>query len=229
MSSFVKNDKSEGMEITFIAHASFKLRGNKATVITDPFDPDFLNLKFPKIEADIVTISHEHPDHNFLPGIGSNPLVIQGPGEYESKGVNIIGVSSFHDDKNGTERGINTIYRIEMDGISLVHLGDLGHKLSDIQLELLDGVDILMIPVGGFYTLSVSTAAEVVNQIEPLVIIPMHYYTKDLKGPEFAKMSGVEVFIKEMGKEHIEPQEKFNITKDKKPAETTIIVLTPSV
>lgn len=218
------------MEITFIAHASFKLRGNKATVVTDPFDPVFLNLKFPKIEADIVTVSHEHADHNYVEGImTTDPLIIQGPGEYESKGVNIIGVSSFHDDKNGAERGINTIYRYEMDGISLVHLGDLGHKLSDSQLELLDGVDILMIPVGGFYTMPSSTAVEVVNQIEPLVIIPMHYLTQDLKGPEFAKLNGVDVFLKEMGKEHIEPQAKFNITKDKKPVETTIVVLTPSV
>ncbi|OGG20381.1 hypothetical protein A3D03_06055 [Candidatus Gottesmanbacteria bacterium RIFCSPHIGHO2_02_FULL_40_13] len=217
------------MEITFIAHASFKLRGNKATVVTDPFDPAFLNLKFPKVEADIVTISHEHADHNYLPADILSPLLIQGPGEYESKGVNVIGVSSYHDDKNGGERGLNTIYRIEMDGISLVHLGDLGHKLNDTQLELLDGVDILMIPVGGFYTLSVSTAVEVVNQIEPLVIIPMHYLTQDLKGPEFAKLSGVDVFLKEMGKEHLEPQAKYNITKDKKPAEATIVVLTPSV
>ena len=217
------------MEITFIAHASFKLRGNKATVVTDPFDPAFLNLKFPKVEADIVTISHEHADHNYLPADILSPLLIQGPGEYESKGVNVIGVSSYHDDKNGGERGLNTIYRIEMDGISLVHLGDLGHKLNDTQLELLDGVDILMIPVGGFYTLSVSTAVEVVNQIEPLVIIPMHYLTPDLKGPEFAKLSWVDVFLKEMGKEHVEPQAKYNITKDKKPAETTIVVLTPSV
>lgn len=218
------------MEITFIGHASFKLRGNKATVVTDPFDPAFLNLKFPKVEADIVTVSHEHADHNYLEGImTTDPLIIQGPGEYESKGVNIIGVSSFHDDKNGAERGVNTIYRYEIDGISLVHLGDLGHKLSDSQLELLDGVDILMIPVGGFYTMPSSTAVEVVNQIEPLVIIPMHYLTQDLKGPEFAKLSPVDVFLKEMGKEHVEPQAKFNITKDKKPVETTIVVLTPSV
>src|SRR3989338_30493 len=118
------------MEITFIAHASFKLRGNKATVVTDPFDPAFLNLKFPKVEADIVTISHEHADHNYLPADILSPLLIQGPGEYESKGVNVIGVSSYHDDKNGGERGLNTIYRIEMDGISLVHLGDLGYKLN---------------------------------------------------------------------------------------------------
>ncbi len=217
------------MEITYIAHASLKLRGNKAIVVTDPFDPAFLNLKFPKIEADIVTVSHEHADHNYVQGIMTDPLIIQGPGEYESKGVNIIGVSSFHDDKNGAERGINTIYRYEMDGISLVHLGDLGHKLSDLQLELLDGVDILMIPVGGFYTISSSTAVEVVNQIEPLVIIPMHYFTQDLKGTEFAKLAPVDAFLKEMGKEHIEPQAKFNITKDKKPVETTIVVLTPSV
>lgn len=218
------------MEITFIAHASFKLRGTKATVVTDPFDPAFLKLNFPKVEADIVTVSHEHADHNYVEGImTTDPLIIQGPGEYESKGVNIIGVSSFHDDKNGAERGVNTIYRYEMDGISLVHLGDLGHKLNDSQLELLDGVDILMIPVGGFYTISPSIAVEVVNQIEPLVIIPMHYLSQNLKGPEFSKLSGIEVFLKEMGKEHIEPQAKFNITKDKKPTETSIVVLTPSV
>lgn len=213
------------MEISHIAHSCFKLRGSKATVITDPYDPEMLGVKFPKIPADIVTLSHLHPDHNYLDGIEDNPLVIQGPGEYEIKGINIRGVATYHDEVDGKERGKNTVFRFDFDGITLVHCGDLGHKLSDIQVELLNGVDVLLIPVGEVYTLPLKLVLEVINALEPTVIIPMHYHTASLDQNKFGKLLGVDTFLKEMGKPGSEPVSKFNISKDKKPLETTIVVL----
>lgn len=213
------------MEITYLGHSSFKLRGKGGILVTDPFNSSCLGIKFPKVEADIVTISHEHDDHNCHFAVEGNPIVVAGPGEYEIKGIKIIGVASFHDNENGKIRGENTIYRIEMDEVSIVHLGDLGHKLNDKSLEVLDEVDLLMIPIGGFYTISAQAAAEVVSQLEPKIVIPMHYQTLSHDKKIFAQITGVDVFLKEMGKEEIKPVPKLNITKDRLPAELTVVVL----
>jgi len=110
--------------------------------------------------------------------VSNNPFIIRGPGEYEIADCFIKGISTFHDNKNGSLRGKNTIYSIEMDGINLAHLGDLGHKLTDDQISSLNGIDILMLPVGGFYTIDYKTASEIVAQIEPSVVIPMHIRMK---------------------------------------------------
>lgn len=213
------------MEITHIGHSSFKLKGKSSIVVTDPFDSEFIGLKFSKTLADIVTISHNHSDHNDTSQIEGIPLVIEGPGEYEVKGVKITGLPSFHDDQKGSQRGINTIYRIVIDGISVVHLGDLGHKIDENTLEILDGVDIVLIPVGGFYTLAPNDAGEVISKLEPKIVIPMHYKCGKLKNDIAQNLSGVEVFLKEMGKENIIPVPKLLITRDKLPAELTIVVL----
>src|SRR3989344_2417944 len=141
------------MDITYLGHSSFKLRGKGSIVVTDPFGP-VVGLPFPKhTTADIVTVSHDHEDHNAADLVEGNPFVVRGPGEYEIKGVGVVGLGVFHDDAGGTKRGKNTIYRIELDGISIVHLGDLGHELSSAQVDSLDGVDILLVPVGGVYTI----------------------------------------------------------------------------
>lgn len=213
------------MEINYLGHSSFKLRGRTGTVVTDPFDSISVGIKFPKVEADIVTISHGHDDHNYSIAVSGSPIIIDGPGEYEIKGIKIMGVASFHDEENGKLRGENTIYRIVIDGVSLVHLGDLGHKLNEKSLEILDGVDVLMIPVGGFYTISAVTAAEVVSQLEPKIVIPMHYLTADHDKKIFSQITGVDVFLKEMGKEDTKPQDKLSVTKDRLPSELTVVVL----
>jgi L-ascorbate metabolism protein UlaG (beta-lactamase superfamily) len=213
------------MEITHIGHSAFKIRGKSATLVTDPFNAEKLGLKFPEIEADIITVSHQHSDHNDVTRITGNPIVISGPGEYERKGVKIIGLASFHDVVKGAERGKNTIFYIEMDGISIVHLGDLGHKLSDKEREVLNGADILMIPVGGFYTISADIAREVVVQLEPSIIIPMHYQTAKLIPSIAEKLAPVTAFLKEMGKEGVVSVPKLNISKDKIPTEQTVVVL----
>lgn len=213
------------MDITYLGHSSFKLRGKSATLVTDPFNPEMLGLKFPVVAADIVTISHNHADHNYFTAVGGVPVIVSGPGEYEVKGVNIIGVSTYHDNSNGRERGKNTVYRINMDGISLVHCGDLGHKLSDKDKEIFSGCDVLMIPVGGFYTITVKDASEIVTQLEPGIVIPMHYKLPSTKQKIGENLAEVGVFLKEMGKEGIQSQPKLNITKDKLPPEMTVVVL----
>lgn len=213
------------MEITHLGHASFKIRGKHTTIVTDPFNPEIVGLKFPKIPADIVTVSHQHEDHNFLERILENPVLIGGPGEYEIKGVRIIGIATYHDAAKGSQRGKNTIYRIEMDGIFLVHCGDLGHKLDDGQIDQLGDVDLLMMPVGGVYTISAKEATEIVHRLEPKIVIPMHYNTSSLNQSAFGELAEVSDFLKEMGREGIKPQPKLTITKEKLSIETTVVVL----
>lgn len=218
------------MDITYLGHSSFKIRGKNATIVTDPFNPEMVGFKYPKIEADIVTVSHSHPDHNYTevfedPKLVKKPVIVNGPGEYEIKGVNILGVSTFHDDKEGQERGKNTLYEIRMDGLVLVHLGDLGHKLTEKQTEEIEDVDILFLPVGGFYTLDPKMASEVIAELEPTIIIPMHYQRPGLNANNFDKLVGVNEFLKVMGKTDVAPQDKLTISKDKLLEETQIVIL----
>lgn len=213
------------MDITSLGHSSFRIRGKTATVVTDPYDPRSLGLKFPKhVEADLITVSHGHEDHNSVSQIEGTPFVIDGPGEYEVKGVGVVGISTFHDGEKGAARGRNTIYRIEIDGVSIVHLGDLGHTLATAEIDALDGVNILMVPVGGVYSLDPAQAVQVVQEIEPSIVIPMHYGRPELNQKVFGGLSPVAAFLKEIGKEATS-QPKLSTTKDKLPAEMQVVVL----
>jgi L-ascorbate metabolism protein UlaG (beta-lactamase superfamily) len=214
------------MEITYLGHSSFRIRGKIATVVTDPFDPQVVGLKLPKhVEADIVTISHEHKDHNYTSGINGSPFVVRGPGEYEIMGIGIVGLSMFHDAKKGAERGKNTVYRLEVDGVSIVHMGDLGHILSSEQVDEIDGVDIVMIPVGGKHTINAVQAVSIINEIEPSIVIPMHYDRPGLNKEYCGGLAPIADFLKEFGKDDSVPQSKLIITKDKLPAETQVVIL----
>ena len=213
------------MDITYFGHSSFRIHGKSATVITDPFDSDGVGLKFPKhAEADIVTVSHEHKDHNAVDQVEGVPIIVRGPGEYEIKGVGIVGVGTYHDEQKGKERGKNTVYRIEIDGLSIVHTGDLGHMLLSDDIDRLDGVNILMVNVGGVHSLDATKAIQLINEIEPSVIIPMHYGRKELNQEMFGQLSPVDVFLKEFGKTDVVPVSKFVTTKDKLPDETQVVV-----
>jgi L-ascorbate metabolism protein UlaG (beta-lactamase superfamily) len=214
------------MIITWIGHSCFKIQDkvgpDGVTVVTDPFDKS-IGLKPPSFEADIVTVSHDHYDHNNVKALRGQPYVIDIAGEYDVKGVVVYGIQSYHDEKQGQERGNNIIYRIEMDGIAVSHLGDLGHVLDNKQLEALAGTDILLIPVGGKYTLDAKKAVEVVSQIEPRIVIPMHYKIPGLK----LDIAGADEFIKELG---LKPEEldKLKISKRDLPAEEMeVVVLKP--
>ncbi len=194
------------MDITFLGHASFRLKGKIASLVTDPFDSKVVGFSFPKVSADIVTISHQHDDHNKAELVKDVKKVVSGPGEYEINDVSIIGISTFHDDKKGAKRGKNTIYVIEMDGQRIVHLGDLGHKLSEKFVEKAGSVDVLMIPVGGEYTIDATQATELVRAIEPRITIPMHFKVPKLNPETFSKISSVEPFLTQIGL----PVEKIN-------------------
>ncbi len=213
------------MEISYLGHSSFKLRGKTATVVTDPFDPEDIGLKFAKIEADIVTVSHHHSDHDFISIVGGGPLLVDQPGEYESKGVSIFGFSSFHDQKQGAERGKNTIFLIEMDDLRICHLGDLGGNLPSALIEEIGVADILCLPVGGEVTLGLDEAIELIAQIEPSIVLPMHFKTPGINEKLFGNLKTREDFVAKMQLEDKTVLDKLVITKDKLPQETKVVLL----
>lgn len=185
------------MTINWYGHSCFKItsQGGHLAIITDPFEAE-IGLRPPRGAADIITVSHAHHDHNNIKSVSGTPFIIDGPGEYEIKGIRILGLSSFHDKKQGQERGTNTIYLIEVDKIRICHLGDFGQeRLANGQLETIGQVDILMIPVGGNYTIDAKEAVKVAEQIEPHLIIPMHYKLAGLK----IDLAGLDKFLKEVG------------------------------
>lgn len=208
------------MEIIWLGHSCFRIRGNTATIITDPYSSE-IGYTLGKHTANIVTVSHQHPGHYNIEGIGGTPKAVTGPGEYEISNVLIMGTATFHDNEQGVKRGKNTVYIMQVDEVSICHLGDLGHVLSAEQVEEIDRVDVLMIPVGGVSTINAAMAAEVVRQLEPNVIIPMHYKTKALK----RELESVDDFLKEMGVKEINSQPKLSVTKANLPAGTHVFLL----
>jgi L-ascorbate metabolism protein UlaG (beta-lactamase superfamily) len=201
------------MDITYLGHSSFLLKSKEAKVVTDPFGAE-TGMKFPKLSADIVTVSHGHFDHNNVPGVDGEPRVFNWPGEYEKNGVRVFGFQSYHDDKKGEERGENVIFKFEMEGIHIVHLGDLGHKLSDGLIEDIGDVDILMIPTGGHYTINSAEAAEVVKQIDPSIVIPMHYATDAHSAELREQLEPVDTFLQRVSVQAVEPIDKLSIKKE---------------
>jgi L-ascorbate metabolism protein UlaG (beta-lactamase superfamily) len=208
-------------EITWLGHAMFRLRGRDATVVTDPYDRS-LGLELARPKADIVTVSHDHPHHNAAGTLKGEPRVLRGPGEYEIKGVFITGVGSFADNKKGAERGPNTIYLIELDDLIICHLGSLGHVLTTKQVEALSSVHVLLVPVDGRTTLDAAKATEVISQIEPGIVVPMHYRT----GPEAsAPDEGLEKFAREMGLKEWKAQDRLVVKASDMPETTSVVIL----
>jgi L-ascorbate metabolism protein UlaG (beta-lactamase superfamily) len=216
------------MEITYIGHACFKIKGKETSLVIDPYNAN-IGYKLPKLEADLLLVSHQHPDHNNVEGVAGYSLLIDGPGEYETKGVFVYGIGTAHDDKKGEERGQNTIYLVDIDGFTLLHLGDLGHELSDETLEKIAKVDVLMIPVGGKYTIDAKTAVKVISSIEPGIVIPMHYKTADLTGVD--GLDGLDKFLNEMGTDPaaVKKEDKLKLsTKNDVPEDTQLVILNPA-
>ena len=197
-------------------------KGEQTTLAIDPFD-ESTGLKPPSFQADVLLITHDHADHNNKKAIKGTPFLIEGPGEYEVKEIAIQGIPSFHDEEEGKKRGANTIYLIEMEEMKVCHLGDFGQKeLTEDQLEQIGDIDVLMVPVGGEFTLDAKGAAHVISQIEPKIVIPMHYAIPKLK----IKLDEVDKFLKEIGKKSVVPQPKLLIKKKDLPLETQVVVLT---
>jgi L-ascorbate metabolism protein UlaG (beta-lactamase superfamily) len=208
------------MDITWYGHSCFRLSDRGVTVVTDPPSDD-MGYDRPRIRADVVTISHEHLGHNNRIGFRGGPKFFDGPGEYEVKDVFITGISTYHDGRKGASRGRNTVFLFEFDGLTICHLGDLGHVPTQSEVEALSSVDVLLIPVGGVNTIDPSKASEVISLIEPLLVVPMHYKTP----VETAKLQTVDKFLKEMGLSPMPAQPELKVTKSSLPAETQIVVL----
>ena len=208
------------MDISWLGHSCFKIRGTRATVVTDPYSPD-LGYSLGKPTADIVTVSHQHPGHAYIQGVGGDPKPVTGPGEYEISGILLIGMATFHDQEKGRQRGKNTIYLVEVDEMVVCHLGDLGHVLTTEQVEEIEHVDVLLLPVGGVSTISAAMAAEVVRQLEPKVVVPMHYKTEALH----RELEPVDRFLKEMGVKEVSSRPKLSFTKANLPISTQVFLL----
>jgi L-ascorbate metabolism protein UlaG (beta-lactamase superfamily) len=203
----VKNETGgKQMKIKWLGHSCFLLTSSDGVrLVTDPFNEQ-VGYKVPAVEADIVTTSHDHYDHNYVQALKGNFKHINKPGRYSERGVGIVGIPTFHDEAKGSKRGQNIIFKFSIDGINVCHCGDLGHVLTAEQAKELGPVDVLLVPVGGFYTIDHNEAAAVIKTLQPAVIIPMHFKTAVMDFP----IAGVDKFLdrmgggKETGKQEIE-------------------------
>jgi L-ascorbate metabolism protein UlaG (beta-lactamase superfamily) len=177
--------------------------------VIDPFD-ESIGLKLPKLDADILLITHNHPDHANTKIAKKETFIIDSPGEYELRDIFIEGIFSFHDNEKGKERGGNTIYTIETEGVRICHMGDFGQEeLTDEQLRKIGDIDVLMIPIGGTYTIDAKGATKVISQIEPRMVVPMHYKIPGLK----VKVDDLDAFLKAIGSKKAVPEEKLSVQK----------------
>jgi len=212
---------NSGMTITWHGHSCFRLESKDLSVLIDPFSSQ-IGLKPPKIKDDIILVSHQHYDHNNIEGMADESFLAKGPGEYEIKGIFIKGIPSFHDKSQGRERGFNTIYSVKMEDMVIVHLGDFGQdKLTEEQIEKIGEVDILMIPIGGTYTINYKEAVEVIHEIEPKIVIPMHYKIPSLK----LDIDGPDKFLKEISLTPEKADKFYKIQKKNLPAEEMKMVV----
>ena len=208
------------MEIVWYGHSCFRLKTRGAIVVTDPCGKQ-VGYTIPRMRADIVTISYDHPDYNNCSLVQGAPRVINGPGEYEIKGVFVTGIGTLLKKVKGPERPRNTLYLFSFDDLTVCHLGSLDHVPSQAQLQSLSDVDILLIPVGAVTTLNANGAAEMIGLLEPKIVVPMHYKTKAVQ----AKLEPVSRFLKEMGLPETSPRDSLEIDKSGLPSETQVVVL----
>jgi L-ascorbate metabolism protein UlaG (beta-lactamase superfamily) len=208
------------MEITWFGHSCFRIKGKEAVVLNDPCS-DTTGYSLGKIQANIVAISHAHPGHSYLDTLQEGYRAIKGPGEYEIKDTYITGIATYHDDVQGKKSGKNTVYVIEMEGITLCHLGDLGHALTPEVTGELGSINVLFVPVGGHSTIWAQDAADLVRNLNPGYVIPMHYKTADEK----ADLEFPEKFLKELGIKDLATQPKLIVTRTNIPASTQVVLL----
>jgi len=208
------------MEIFWLGHSCFWLRGRNIAIVTDPCPPS-TGYQMGRPRAHIVTVSHHHEGHDYVQGVGGASFVLDAPGEYEIGGAYITAVPTYHDGERGAVRGPNLAFVLEMDGLVLCHLGDLGHLPTPEQVEVMSGAHVLMVPVGGHSTIDGAAAAEVVRLLEPHIVIPMHYRTAACRRP----LDPLDRFLREMDVEAPEPQPKLNITPSSLPEGPEVVVL----
>ncbi|MCL4533779.1 MAG: MBL fold metallo-hydrolase [Bacteroidetes bacterium] len=208
------------MDIQWLGHSCFRIRGKETTIVVDPF-PKNLGYSIGRPAADILLVTHDHPNHSNVSAVAGEPFLIDGPGEYEVSGVFITGVPTFHDGDNGRRRGKNTVYLIEADDLVICHLGDLGHVLTPAQVEQMSQVDILFVPVGGRTTINAAQASELVSLLEPRIVVPMHFRTEVAP----IDLDPVDRFLREMGSKAPAAQPKLVVNRASLPAETQVVLL----
>lgn len=219
------------MEITYLGQSSFKFKNKSGLVtIVDPFSPDFVGLPYPKEVADILVISHEHEDHNFRQAITgpvtrSETFVIDAEGEYEVNGTEVSAIRTWHDKNNGADRGKNLVTVLRDDGLVICHLGDLGQKLTESMIEKIGSVDILMVPVGGEYTLTLEEVGEVIKSFAPSLVVPMHFKVEGMKGAVDALLPRSSFMEKNKWPLFGEPVHKIKLEKSVLPDDTSILVM----
>jgi len=209
--------------IEYLGQSSFKISNSETKLVIDPFEPKATNLKWSTQEADTVLVTHNHTDHNYISGVkgfektklssgkvGGKQFLVYGPGEYEVNGVGVMGLASFHDNKKGAERGCNTIFIIHIEDFVIAHLGDVGHDLTEAQYEEVSNANILMIPVGGFYTIDHDIAEKIIANVSPNIIIPMHY--KAERTDEIGKnLDEIDKFLTSVSAEDIINDDKLKL------------------
>lgn len=216
------------MKIKWLGHASFLIISDSGIrILTDPYEP-IMGMKYKEIKesADIVSVSHEHGDHNNVKAVKGSPRVLKGATAGEVKGIEFSGVETAHDESGGKERGGNTVFCFEVDRIKLCHLGDLGHMLTEEQIKRIGRVDILMVPVGGNFTIDGRMADAVIKNLKPSVVIPMHFNND--RCPEFP-VAGVEAFTGGKKNVDMEKSSEAEYTADGLPPDTRIVVLKPAL
>lgn len=207
------------MDIFWLGHSCFRIKSKEAVIVMDPCHPD-TGYDIGKIRSDIVSVSHSHPGHSYTQAVEGEFRTLTRPGEFELKGIFITGSSTFHDANQGKDRGKNTAFIFEIDGLTLCHLGDIGHMPGDDLKESLSEIDILLIPVGGTSTIGSTTAAEIARRFNPRIIIPMHYKTPLLT----RELDPVDKFLKEVGVKDVIRQPKLSVTRSGLPPTTQVIV-----
>lgn len=220
-------------EIQYLGHSCFRLRGREGVVLTDPFDRS-VGLDIGKPTASIVTISHGHPDHANSAAVKparERLFVVDGAGEYEVGGVLVTGVRTYHDKKKGEERGKNTVYVIHLDDVVFCHLGDLGHELTAQQIDDIGSVDVLFVPVGGDETIGPAEAVGVIGQLEPRIVVPMHYAPGE-QSSFTSDLAPLDKFTHELGLKEYTAETKLMVNTGNLPGDeeqTRIVIMRPDV
>ena len=210
------------MQLKWYGHSCFLLTAADGTrILTDPCDPEMTGYRLPRIETDIVTISHGHHDHNYLAAAAGKPAVIDTAGAHEARGISITGVPTWHDDVQGAKRGANLVFTFEIDGLRVAHLGDLGEIPPDAAFTAIGPVDVLLCPVGGFYTIDAGTAWQVTERLRPRVIVPMHYKTPVNHFP----IAGVDDFLAVSGETPVRRVDGTECELEPKANDTAYILL----
>ncbi len=208
------------MDIIWLGHSCFRLKSREGSIVVDPYHED-LGLTLGKVSADVVLVTHDHAGHNNAKAVSGFRKIVSGPGEYEVRDIMINGIRTYHDNQKGELRGKNTTYLIRIDGVAVCHLGDLGHILSSSQVNEMDEVDVLLVPVGGESTIGAGEASEIIGLIDPRIVIPMHYQFDGIR----SDLDTLDRFLREMGAAGAQSVARLVVSHSNLPEDTQIIPL----